>query len=790
MKIKPVPKPGIQGALALREAASTELGQIIKLVQAALVAKLKPAEATGYYYVEIEAIFPDRVIVCRDGRYYSYAYTLGADNQVTLGATVEVVENFTPVGEAAMAESATLQLREAEGADKGLIWEATLIRAGVSKGTVTHIGTGKSEAGAFYSDQLLRESVALFEGRPVFAKADKEHRDGEGKDVNKLIGWISDAKFVEGSRPDTGRITGRVNLSRAAQTLRTLVVDAWERGKRDLVGLSIDAVGKAKPGKIGGALTRVVESIKKVLSVDLIVEPGAGGALVRMVESLNPQEENDMKLRERMLRFIEAKAPEVWKKIDADKIEDEALETAYREALAVEDEAKKKAEAKATGPDVKPAAPVAGVTREELNETTRMIEARATMRGKIGESGLPDLAKAKLRKQFDGLEKFTEAQVDEAIKGEREYLARMTESGKPRDLGDLSFIEAGEQRADKVKIMLDDFFSNKAGCLQSFKECYRIITGDRLVTGMLRDCDPVLLRESLSDAGNLDVVLGDAIQRRMVADYRDMGQYDVYRSLVNVVPLSDFRTKHLTRFGGYGDLPTVLKGAPYTALVSPSDEEATYAPAKRGGTEDIALEDIRNDDVGLIRRVPVKLSRASKRTLAKFVLDFIRTNPLIYDGVALFDAAHNNLGSAALDATSVAARRLAMLQQTEAGSTDRIGIGPKFIWVPSNLQQTAVDLFNRNTNLDKTFIQSLSLMVMPVWYWSDATDWALSADPNDIPTLELGFLDGKEEPEIFVQDSPTSGSMFSHDKLTWKIRHIFGAAVEDFRGLDKSVVAG
>ncbi|MEW6332453.1 MAG: hypothetical protein AB1560_13430, partial [Pseudomonadota bacterium] len=194
--------------------------------------------------------------------------------------------------------------------------------------------------------------------------------------------------------------------------------------------------------------------------------------------------------------------------------------------------------------------------------------------------------------------------------------------------------------------------------------------------------------------------------------------------------------------------------------------------------------------VGLIRQIPIKLSRAAKRTLAKFVLDFIRTNPVIYDGLALFHATHGNLGSAALDATSLAARRLAMLKYTENGSGDRIGIGPKSLLVPFDLQTTAADLFNRNTNNDKTFLQNLSLQVIPVWYWTDVTDWAIAADPNDISGLEVGFLDGREEPELFVQDSPTSGSMFSNDVLTWKLRHIYGGAITDWRQFDKSVVAG
>ena len=49
-------------------------------------------------------------------------------------------------------------------------------------------------------------------------------------------------------------------------------------------------------------------------------------------------------------------------------------------------------------------------------------------------------------------------------------------------------------------------------------------------------------------------------------------------------------------------------------------------------------------------------------------------NPVIYDGTALFAAGHNNLGTAALDATALAAARLQMLQQTELDSGERLGI--------------------------------------------------------------------------------------------------------------------
>lgn len=486
-----------------------------------------------------------------------------------------------------------------------------------------------------------------------------------------------------------------------------------------------------------------------------------------------------MGLKERMLEAIRAKDPAKAATIDLATVTDDALETAYREAVAT--------------PPASQGSGAGFVTLEDL----RMVEARANARATIAACTLPQPAKDKLLADFAARERFTEADVTAAITGERTYLARFAESGQVR-MPNIN-VEVTEPRHVKVAQMLDAFFDpthRDHGAVQSFREAYGDITGDRRVTGRLEHCDPVRLREAMGDAvfrESLDStsfasVLGNAITRRMVADYRDMGQYDVWRNLADVVPLNDFRTNERTRYGGYGDLPVVPEGDPYQAMGSPTDEKATYKPEKRGGTEDVTLEMIRNDDVGAIRRIPTKLSRSAKRTLAKFVLDFIRTNPTIYDGLALFHASHGNLGAVALDAAGVSAGRLAMLKQAELNSGDRIGIGPAHIWVPADLQETAVNLFARTTNNDKSFLQNLNLQVNPVWYWTDTNDWVMSADRMDVASVEIGFLDGNQEPSLFIQDNPTVGSMFSHDKLTMKIQHVYGGNVLDFRGLWKSVL--
>jgi len=171
------------------------------------------------------------------------------------------------------------------------------------------------------------------------------------------------------------------------------------------------------------------------------------------------------------------------------------------------------------------------------------------------------------------------------------------------------------------------------------------------------------------------------------------------------------------------------------------------------------------------------------------VLDFLKDNQVIYDAKTLFHADHGNLGATALSAATLAAARLRMLKQTELSSADRLGHPPINLWVPFDLEEVAFDLFRRATNNDTDFVETLQMQVIPVWYWTDPNNWYTTCDPTEMPTIEVGFLDGNEEPELFVQDNPTVGSLFTHDKITYKLRHIYGGTVEDYRGMDGNVVA-
>ena len=679
----------------------------------------------------------------------------------------------------------------ATAAPKAPRWRVRAIRAGLSAN------------GNFYADAVLRAAVPLFDGARVLARSDEDHLADTARDVRNIVGRLAAPVFVEDadSSGECGAIEADLEPMEPEGAVARLLREARARGMLDLMGLSIVARGRARPGEIDGRAATVVDRIDRVDSVDLVVEPAAGGALIDLVEAvrrppaLGPDtrsdthtetDEGDDAMRNRMTAFIKARlgAARLEGLADGD---DAALEALYREAAGADGNTG----ADNAAPEAPPEAPL---TPAELDRRIAaagaLAEARAGARARLAESGLPEAARTRLAARFAGAEAggLAAAAVDAAVAAERAYLAEAAPGGQVAGLGAAGAARVGESRGDKVRRMWDSLLDPADGACVSLRAAYVETTGDERVTGLLRECDGARLREAVT-ASSVPEILGDSIARRMIADYRETGIHDGWMRWCSATVAMDFRAQRRVRWGGYANLAAVNEGADYAAMSTPADEEETYTVSKRGGTESVTLEAIRNDDVAAIQRLPAMLARAAKRTLSAFAASFLTANATLADGRALFHANHKNLGSAALSATSLAAARLAMVKQAELTSGKALGIGPRSLLVPFDLEETAANLFRRSTENDRTFTQSLALDVVPVPELADANDWYLAADPMDIPTVEIGFLDGRREPELFVQDSPTLGSLFSADKITWKIRHVYGGAVLDHRGLYKAAVS-
>lgn len=618
------------------------------------------------------------------------------------------------------------------------------------------IGAGLSINGNFYTDTVLRQSAALFEGARVFVKSDRDHLTGGGKDVRNLIGRMVNAAFVAGRTPDSGEIVAELELIEPDGAIGRKLRQAHTRGMSDLFGLSIDSEGATRATTINGKPAKLVTALTKVRSVDLIVEPSAGGRVVDLLEAapVSPIRETQIMDREEIIAALREADASLLAGKDVDRLSDRELTALLREGLAN------------------------GRGRRER------IDA---MRARIGRVNLGERAKRRLIEAVESGRIADDAGLSREIGEELAEAARHDTGGRVTGCGDRPVIELIEGRDEKTAKMLDALLDPRDNSATSIRECYRDMTGDRRFTGMIRECDRSLLREALGSQ-SFGEALGDALHRRMIREYNAPDVMDVWKDMVDIVPVTDFRDQNAVRYGGYGDLPKVEERQPYNELTSPTDEKASYAVEKRGGMESVSLEMIRNDDMRVIGKLPGKLATAAKRTLSRFVLSIPAANPQIYDGKALFHADHGNLGAAALASASVAAGRLAMKNQKEKDSEEKLALIAKFLWVPDDLEEAAFNLFRRDVNQDADFIQSLMLQVRPVWCWNDAADWMLTCDPTQAPFIELAFLDGHQEPELFIQDSPTMGSMFANDTVTYKVRHIYGAAPVDFRTAYKSVV--
>lgn len=736
-----IPKTGIIGIVALREAAS-EMRDMIELVRSALHEKLKLQLGRSDCWVDLEAIYPDRAVARVAGRFYAYPYVIAADNSVSISDPTEVVREFTSVS-AAIREG--VSLIEAVGDEEHS--NSFLIRV---------IQSGTSKNGKVYPALVLREAAPLFNGVRVFIKSDEDHLQSKGKSVGNLIGGLRNAQFIEGTQPDTGEIRAVLDVFESEAVVAGKLREAVARNMTHLFGFSIDVSGEAKrSGKF-------IEAVRfnTIHSVDLIVEPGAGGELIHLIEAVasNSHTEDDaMKLR--MLEAIR-KANNGKLPAGLDEDDDEAVMTAFQEAT----------KPVATNTDNL-------VTKDQLSQ----FEVRTAMREAVRGSKLPEKAQDKLIKQLEADTALTTAKFQEAISEEREYLASFTESGHVRGLGGGD----GTVGAKGIAEMLDKLLDRDDNEVISLKECYQEATGDKRITGRLRDCR---FAEAL-DTDSFPILLGDAVNRRVLTMYKENQRYELWRQIVSdIVPLNDFRERNNVMFGGFGDLPVVAEKAAYVGLDEPTELAEKYGPVKRGGVVSVSLEMIKNDDAGMVMKIPQSVVTAAKRTLNKFVLDIIRLNPVMSDTKALFHADHGNLGTAAFAKPAYLVARLAMMKQADHDTGEAMGLTPHILLLPADLEEAAFEAFRRDTNLDPDFAQSSMPLIRPVPYWTDVNDWALICDPAEHPTIEVGFMDGKQEPEMFIQDSPTAGSMFTNDMVTYKIRHIYGGSPSSWKGMRKHVV--
>jgi len=340
-------------------------------------------------------------------------------------------------------------------------------------------------------------------------------------------------------------------------------------------------------------------------------------------------------------------------------------------------------------------------------------------------------------------------------------------------------------------------------------DAYVQLTGDTDVRGvptsdglkMGEEMMKMLRLPAAYSSASFSYVLGNSMYRRLIQDYRAVDYGEQF--LVSYKrDAKDFKTMESINVGYFGDLPDVdPESGDYVEVTMATDEEVSYALNQKGIILTVNRKVIINDDLKSVQVLISRLGRAAKRTYARRGWAKIIDNATYKgDSTALFIAGHANLGSVALTAdttgiTTLTNRLLAMFDQTEKNSDEKLCLEPAKIWVPRALLETAKLLNSTwpgasspNPHAGRFGQNHENILVNKLA--TDTTDWGLIGSPNDVELLEVAFLNGQEVPELFVADNPLVGQMFVSDKIQYKQRHEYEWEIADYRGFDKSVVSG
>lgn len=304
---------------------------------------------------------------------------------------------------------------------------------------------------------------------------------------------------------------------------------------------------------------------------------------------------------------------------------------------------------------------------------------------------------------------------------------------------------------------------------------------------------------SESDWPNL---LGDTLHKKLLERFK--GWPSPWRQYCLIGDLADFK-KHDRII--LSEAPDLLKIAPDGVYKDAKFSDAKYVIQGEtwGRTFTVTRTAIINDDLGGIAKMPMMFGRATVRTLVKAILFMLAGGQKAYDGKVLFHLDHANYGNTALANTAagmaaVAAGMAAVEKATDPDTGEPLGLVAKYLLTGTTLGQIALQLVKSaqilpvSTSGGGTFnpIGRLTPLIDPLIDTQlSTTFWAVLADPQDCPTVEVGFLDGKEEPDLLVKKAEMQRIVgggedpygYEFDDIKYKVRHDWGIQLGYYQGI-------
>lgn len=760
----------------------------------------------------LSEVFGQYLIYENNQKYFKIGYSI-LDGAAVLGTEeIEVEKTWVDARSAQdtgdESFETTMRIEGAKDAE-GTVWDVTICEPGFTKN------------GWYLQESVLRDAESLFEKVDVNLyelPTGATHVPDVLFDVKTLlaknkVGWIDQVKYISGRG-----LAGMLHFLDSAKWLGKNILDASQRGTR-AYGLSYDCPVRAKKDVVDGK--SVFNAIKFLAadSVDIVTRPAAGGKFNRAVAARS-KEENIMD-KKALWDLIFEKRPDLLTGKAFDTVSEAEVVTLAR--MAMDPPAKTGDEPAGDGTGKTPA------TKEDLD----LFRCGMDLSKALTDSGLPDKSQTRVRVLFAD-RVFKAEDLQRAIADEKDFLAEMTrpadgETTNVRIRVGIGTIERAQMACDRMlgltkadmegfvgherldhKPFFEDMRSrqdygdfDKAPSFEGLRDMYVFLTGDNEITGRFnRKNLPADLRSSMDiTSATFSYVLGNTLGRRLVKDYLATNfREDLLISTRK--PVKDFRQQEAVLVGYFGDLATVdPETADYDEIAAVTDEESTYTVGQKGNILTITRKTIINDDLSLIMRLISRLGRAARRTFAQYVWNFFINNSNCSDGTAWFTGGHGNLTTSALAFATAITGYKALAKMTEKDSGKRIGflddpnVKPILVYpidlmetgeqiVNDDFYYTANDLTTKTRNPLKGKIAGAQASLL-----TDVTDWGLLLPPTEVDMVEIGFLNGRQEPEMFVADMPQSEQVFVADKIRHKIRHEYAGAVVDYRSGYKGVVA-
>ena len=265
----------------------------------------------------------------------------------------------------------------------------------------------------------------------------------------------------------------------------------------------------------------------------------------------------------------------------------------------------------------------------------------------------------------------------------------------------------------------------------------------------------------------------------------------VWRNICAVRNVNDFKTVTSYRLIGKDQYEEIGAGG---EIKHGTLGEETYT--NKASTYALMLSidrrDIINDDLGAITTVPRKLGRGSGLKINDVFWTAFLNN------AAFFSVGNKNFVTGA--DTALGIDGLTKVEQAFMDLVDSdgkpTGVMPSIMLVPTALSAMGTQLYKsvelRDTTANTKFpianphqgkfrIEVSRYLANAIYTGNSAKAWYLLADPNDLPVIEVAFLDGKEAPTV-----ESSEADFNMLGIRMRGYHDFGVNLQDPRGGVKS----